>query len=55
VLNALSLEHEKLNEILPLAAHHRTGLVLLLMDENSITPVISRRKSPLPWNSASVL
>ena len=38
VLNALSLEHEKLNEILPLAAHHGTGLVLLLMDENSITP-----------------
>jgi 5-methyltetrahydrofolate corrinoid/iron sulfur protein methyltransferase len=38
VLNALSLEQEKLNEILPLAAHHRTGLVLLLMDENSITP-----------------
>ena len=38
VLNALSLEHEKLNEILPLAAQHGTGLVLLLMDENSITP-----------------
>ena len=38
VLNALSLEPEKLNEILPLAAHHGTGLVLLLMDEKSITP-----------------
>jgi len=38
VLNALSLEHEKLNEILPLAAHHGTGLVLLLMDEKSVTP-----------------
>lgn len=38
VLNALSLEHEKLNEILPLAAEHGTGLVLLLMDEKSITP-----------------
>jgi 5-methyltetrahydrofolate corrinoid/iron sulfur protein methyltransferase len=38
VLNALSLEHEKLNEILPLAAQHGTGLVLLLMDEKSVTP-----------------
>jgi 5-methyltetrahydrofolate corrinoid/iron sulfur protein methyltransferase len=38
VLNALSLEHEKLNEILPLAAHHGTGLVLLLMDQKSVTP-----------------
>ena len=38
VLNALSLEPEKLNEMLPLAANHGTGLVLLLMDEKSITP-----------------
>jgi len=38
VLNALSLEQDKLNEILPLAAHHGTGLVLLLMDEKSVTP-----------------
>jgi 5-methyltetrahydrofolate corrinoid/iron sulfur protein methyltransferase len=38
VLNALSLEAEKLNGILPLAADHGTGLVVLLMDENSIPP-----------------
>lgn len=38
IINALSLEPEKLNEILPLAALHRTGLVLLLMDEKSFTP-----------------
>ncbi len=38
IVNALSLEPEKLDEILPLAAHHQTGLVLLLMDEKSFTP-----------------
>ncbi len=38
VLNALSLEPQKLQEILPLAAEHGTGLVLLLMDERSFTP-----------------
>jgi cobalamin-dependent methionine synthase I len=38
VLNALSLEDEKLNEILPLAANYGTGLVVLLMDEKSIPP-----------------
>jgi 5-methyltetrahydrofolate corrinoid/iron sulfur protein methyltransferase len=38
MLNALSLEDEKLNEILPLAAHYGTGLVLLLMDEKSVPP-----------------
>jgi cobalamin-dependent methionine synthase I len=35
ILNALTLEPEKLGEILPLAAAHRTDLVLLLLDERS--------------------
>jgi 5-methyltetrahydrofolate corrinoid/iron sulfur protein methyltransferase len=32
ILNACTLEHEKLREILPLAAAHQTDLVLLLLD-----------------------
>jgi len=35
ILNALTLEPEKLGEILPLAVEHRTPLVLLLLDEAS--------------------
>ncbi|HAY22853.1 dihydropteroate synthase [Desulfobacca acetoxidans] len=38
VLNALTLEEEKLRKILPLAAAARTDLVLLLLDERSMTP-----------------
>ncbi len=38
VLNALSLEKEKLDGILPLAAEHGLPLTLLLMDERSFTP-----------------
>jgi 5-methyltetrahydrofolate corrinoid/iron sulfur protein methyltransferase len=38
VLNALTLEEEKLQEILPLAAAHDTDLVLLLLDERSFPP-----------------
>ncbi|HMK35259.1 MAG TPA: dihydropteroate synthase [Desulfomonilaceae bacterium] len=38
VLNALSLEKHKLDEILPLAVDHGTDLVLLLMDDRSFTP-----------------
>ncbi len=38
VLNALTLEAEKLREILPLAAAHDTDLVLLLIDERSFPP-----------------
>ena len=38
VLNALSLEEEKLDGILPLAVEHKTELVLLLMDDRSNTP-----------------
>jgi 5-methyltetrahydrofolate corrinoid/iron sulfur protein methyltransferase len=44
VLNALSLEDQKLQEILPLAAEHGTGLVLLLMDERSFTPPSTEEK-----------
>ena len=35
ILNALTLEPKKLEEILPLAAAHQTDLVLLLLDERS--------------------
>ncbi len=38
ILNALTLEEEKLREILPLAAAHHTDLVLLLLDERSFAP-----------------
>jgi 5-methyltetrahydrofolate corrinoid/iron sulfur protein methyltransferase len=44
VLNALSLEEQKLEEILPLAAEHQTDLVLLLMDERSFTPPTMEEK-----------
>lgn len=47
VLSALSLEQEKLDEILPLAAQHGTGLVLLLMDEKSVTPRTTEEKIAL--------
>jgi 5-methyltetrahydrofolate corrinoid/iron sulfur protein methyltransferase len=38
ILNAVTLEEEKLEEILPLAATHQTQLVLLLLDEKSHPP-----------------
>lgn len=38
IIDALTLEPEKLREILPLAAAHDTGLVLLLLDEGSFPP-----------------
>jgi 5-methyltetrahydrofolate corrinoid/iron sulfur protein methyltransferase len=38
VISALSLEADKLGEILPLAADYGTGLVILLMDEKSMPP-----------------
>lgn len=44
ILNALSLEERKLQEILPLAAEYRTRLVLLLMDEKSFTPPTMEEK-----------
>jgi 5-methyltetrahydrofolate corrinoid/iron sulfur protein methyltransferase len=38
ILDALTLEAEKLREILPLAAAHDADLVLLLLDERSFPP-----------------
>jgi 5-methyltetrahydrofolate corrinoid/iron sulfur protein methyltransferase len=38
ILNAVTLEEQKLAEILPLAAAHKTQLVLLLLDEKSHPP-----------------
>ncbi len=39
ILNACTLEDEKLREILPLAAAHQTNLVLLLLDARSFPAV----------------
>lgn len=47
ILNALSLEEKKLQEILPLAVEHRTRLVLLLMDEKSFVPPTMEEKLAL--------
>jgi len=38
LLNAVTLEEEKLQDILPLAAAHQTPVVLLLLDEKSHPP-----------------
>jgi cobalamin-dependent methionine synthase I len=38
ILNAVTLEEKKLQEILPLAVAHQTQLVLLLLDEKSHPP-----------------
>jgi 5-methyltetrahydrofolate corrinoid/iron sulfur protein methyltransferase len=47
ILNALTLEAAKLREILPLAAQARTELVLLLLDEHSMTPPTLEEKITL--------
>ena len=47
ILNALTLEEQKLREILPLAARARTELVLLLLDEHSMTPPALEEKITL--------
>ncbi len=47
ILNALSLEPQKLQEILPLAAENGTDLVLLLMDARSFTPPSTEEKIAL--------
>jgi cobalamin-dependent methionine synthase I len=44
LLNALSLEPQKLNEILPLAVQYGTPLVLLIMDAKSFTPPTMEEK-----------
>lgn len=47
ILNALSLEPQKIQEILPLAVEYHTDLVLLLMDERSFTPPSTDEKMAL--------
>jgi cobalamin-dependent methionine synthase I len=39
ILNGISLEARKTEEIIPLAVEHGCNLILLLMDERSFTPV----------------
>ncbi len=47
ILNALSLERRKLDEILPMAVEHGTRLVILLMDERSFVPPTVEEKLAL--------
>jgi 5-methyltetrahydrofolate corrinoid/iron sulfur protein methyltransferase len=47
ILNACTLEDEKLREILPLAAAHQTDLVLLLLDARSFPAVTLEGKITL--------
>jgi 5-methyltetrahydrofolate corrinoid/iron sulfur protein methyltransferase len=47
ILNALTLEEHKLNEILPLAVQAQTDLVLLFLDERSMTPPALEEKITL--------
>lgn len=47
ILNALTLEEEKLRDILPLAAAHQSDLVLLLLDVHSFPPATMEEKIAL--------
>jgi cobalamin-dependent methionine synthase I len=47
ILDALTLEPDKLREILPLAAAHNADLVLLLLDERSFPPPALEGKAAL--------
>jgi len=47
IISALSLEERKIREILPLAVEHGAGLVILLMDERSMTPPRTEEKVAL--------
>jgi 5-methyltetrahydrofolate corrinoid/iron sulfur protein methyltransferase len=47
ILNALTLEAQKLQEILPLAVRGQTDLVLLFLDEHSMTPPALEEKLAL--------
>jgi 5-methyltetrahydrofolate corrinoid/iron sulfur protein methyltransferase len=38
ILNGLTLEPDKLREMLPLAVEHKTKIIALLLDENSFSP-----------------
>jgi 5-methyltetrahydrofolate corrinoid/iron sulfur protein methyltransferase len=45
ILNALTLEERRLQEVLPLAAEHQTPLVLLLVDRQSLVPPTLEEKT----------
>lgn len=47
ILNAVWLDKQKLQEVLPLAVEHGTPLVLLLMDERSFSPPTVEEKIAL--------
>lgn len=47
ILNALTLEPQKIQEILPLAAQHGAPLIVLLLDERSFTPPTMEEKLSL--------
>ena len=53
ILNACTLELDKLRDILPLAATNQTDLVLLLLDAHSRPGTSLEGKSPWPWNSGN--
>lgn len=44
ILNAVTLEKQKVEEILPLAAQYKTQLIVLLLDEKSISPARMEEK-----------
>jgi 5-methyltetrahydrofolate corrinoid/iron sulfur protein methyltransferase len=45
ILNALTLEEHRLQEVLPLAAEYQTSLVLLLVDRQSLVPSTLEEKT----------
>jgi cobalamin-dependent methionine synthase I len=45
LLNALTLEEHRLQEILPLAVEHQTSLALLLLDPGSLVPATLEEKT----------
>ncbi|MFH0825617.1 MAG: dihydropteroate synthase [Pseudomonadota bacterium] len=47
IINALTAEERKINEILPLAAAHSSGLVVLLLDDRSFAPFAMEEKIAL--------
>ncbi|MCK8602159.1 dihydropteroate synthase [Desulfoferrobacter suflitae] len=47
VLNGLTLEDHRIAEILPLAVQHKTQLIVLLLDENSVSPAGMEEKLAL--------
>ena len=54
ILNALTLEADKIQEILPLAAEHETDLVVLLLDERSMPPAAMEDKITLAGRLAAL-